>query len=459
MYHRSTAPRIRAAAIAVATALLLPVSLADVPSAAAPTRAAAQVASAKSDQLKQLEKELAESDQAVVQAQRALAQSETQFQAAAKAVAAANDELTEAADADAKSQQELEVAEQSEAKVDRELAAVQDRVGAARDTLGRLARDAYQHGTHSPMAVALDAESPRDFATRLMGVQTVLRAENAALADLANDNADLRSSQDRLRAVRSDLAKKRTEAAARLKEKQAAHTKATAAQAQLDLVRDQHAQALAAAEQAREQDKARHAEFLRQSAEVTRAIQQRAATPQPSASSTTSPPTQAAAPPATPPPAPSKAAPPSAAQSSTPAPAGSGAATGSFVRPGTGSVNSPFGMRFHPILRYTKLHTGIDIGVGDGWVYAADAGVVIKAEFNSAYGNMTVIDHGTKGISTLYAHQSSMAVGPGARVTKGQRIGRIGSTGYSTGPHLHFEVRINGQPVDPWPYIKDAPMP
>ena len=136
--------------------------------------------------------------------------------------------------------------------------------------------------------------------------------------------------------------------------------------------------------------------------------------------------------------------------------------TGTFVRPGNGEVTSPFGIRFHPILRYTKLHTGTDLSVGDGWVYAADAGVVIQAGFNSAYGNMTVIDHGSTGghgVTTLYAHQSSMLVQPGDTVTKGQRVGRIGSTGYSTGPHLHFEVRIDGQPVDPWPYIADAPVP
>jgi murein DD-endopeptidase MepM/ murein hydrolase activator NlpD len=448
MYHRSTASLIRAAAISVVTALVLPVpSAVGAPISASAARAGSQLATANPDRLKQLEKELAESDHAVIQAQRTLAQSESQFQDATKAVAAANSELTKAAEADAKSKQELAVAEQSEARVDRELAVVQERVGAARDTLGHLAREAYQHGIHSPMAVALDAESPRDFATRLMGVQTVLRAENAALADLAIDRANLRSSQDRQRAIHTELAKKRAEAAERLKQKQAAHVKATTAQAALDQTRNHHAQALTAAEQAREQDRARHAEFLRQSAEVTKSIQQRAAAPPPQAS---------AAPRTAAPASPSQQAAPS---QSTTSGGGSGAATGSFVRPGTGGVNSPFGMRFHPILKYTKLHTGTDLGVGDGWVYAADAGVVIKAEFNSAYGNMTVIDHGTRSLSTLYAHQSSMAVGPGDQVSKGQRIGRIGSTGYSTGPHLHFEVRINGQPVDPWPYIQNAPMP
>jgi murein DD-endopeptidase MepM/ murein hydrolase activator NlpD len=433
MFHCSATAPIKLAATSVVMAMVLPASALATPTPAPPSPSSSQTATVDPDRLKQLESELAESSKAVAEAQRALEQTEAEFQAVTTAVERANDQLATAAAADATSQQQLAVAEQKAAKVDRELAAVQEQVGAARDTLGRLARDAYQYGTHSPMAVALDAESPRDFATRLIGVQTVLRAENTALAQLAVDRADLRNSQDRLHAVRTELTMLRTRAAERLTEKQAAHARATAAQASLDEVRQRRAHALTVAEQAREQDKAEHAEFLRQSAEIARAIQQRGAPPPPASVTVV--------------PAPETAA------------AGPAVATGSFVRPGTGSLSSPFGMRLHPILGYTKLHTGADLSVGDGWVYAADTGVVLKAEFNSAYGNMSVIDHGASGVTTLYAHQATMQVRVGDRVTKGQRIGRIGSTGYSTGPHLHFEVRLNGQPVDPWPYIKDAPLP
>ena len=94
-----------------------------------------------------------------------------------------------------------------------------------------------------------------------------------------------------------------------------------------------------------------------------------------------------------------------------------------------------------------KLHTGIDFAAADGIAYAADDGVVLITEFNVAYGNMTVIDHGTVGgvhMTTLYAHQAAFGVHPGDRVIKGQPIGVIGETGYATGPHLHFEVRIDG---------------
>lgn len=136
--------------------------------------------------------------------------------------------------------------------------------------------------------------------------------------------------------------------------------------------------------------------------------------------------------------------------------------TGSFVRPGTGPVTSSFGPRMHPILRYVKTHTGVDIGRGDGFIYAADHGIVADARWNDGYGYMVIVDHGVidgQQVSTLYAHQPGLSVVAGDKVAKGQPIGSVGSTGLSTGPHLHFEVRIGGRPVNPWPWIASAPMP
>jgi len=118
-----------------------------------------------------------------------------------------------------------------------------------------------------------------------------------------------------------------------------------------------------------------------------------------------------------------------------------------FIWPVSGPVTSPFGMR------WGRMHTGIDIGVPYGTpIRAAASGQVIYAGWMDGYGNLVFIDHG-RGISTGYAHQSRIAVSNGQAVTQGQVIGYVGCTGHCFGPHLHFEVRVNGTPVDPLAYL------
>jgi murein DD-endopeptidase MepM/ murein hydrolase activator NlpD len=118
-----------------------------------------------------------------------------------------------------------------------------------------------------------------------------------------------------------------------------------------------------------------------------------------------------------------------------------------FVWPVLGPVTSPFGWR------WGRMHEGIDIGVPSGTpIRAAASGTVIYAGWLGGYGNLTVIDHGG-GVATAYGHQSGLAAGNGASVAQGQVIGYVGSTGHSTGPHLHFEVRVNGVPQDPLGYL------
>lgn len=132
----------------------------------------------------------------------------------------------------------------------------------------------------------------------------------------------------------------------------------------------------------------------------------------------------------------------------------SGEAPGSLFRPVPGAVSSSFGPRVHPILGYTRLHTGVDMNGRSGdEIYAAGAGEVILAGWYGGYGNTVIIDHGG-GMATLYAHQSDVAVSRGETVGIGQVVGYIGSTGLSTGPHLHFEVRLDGNAVDPVPYFR-----
>lgn len=130
------------------------------------------------------------------------------------------------------------------------------------------------------------------------------------------------------------------------------------------------------------------------------------------------------------------------------------AKTGEFYWPVPGHhrITSPFGYRIHPILKYRKLHTGVDIGAPNGTpVVSAGSGTVIASRFMSGYGNCIMIDHGGK--VTVYAHLSSRAVSPGQSVSAGETIGYVGSTGMSTGAHLHFEVRVNGAVQNPLNYL------
>lgn len=122
--------------------------------------------------------------------------------------------------------------------------------------------------------------------------------------------------------------------------------------------------------------------------------------------------------------------------------------------PGYYKITSPFGYRNHPILKKKKLHTGIDIAVPkNSDIVAANSGKVIYSGYYGGYGYAVIIDHGGK-ISTLYAHNNKLLVKVGDEVEKGKVISKSGSTGLSTGPHLHFEVRENGSPVDPMKYLK-----
>ncbi len=135
----------------------------------------------------------------------------------------------------------------------------------------------------------------------------------------------------------------------------------------------------------------------------------------------------------------------------------SGAYTGgqfAWPTPGYTRVSSDYGWRIHPITRDRRMHSGIDVPAPrNTHIVSAADGRVIYAGWMGSYGNTTIIDHGG-GITTLYAHQHQLGTREGAVVTKGERIGFVGTTGLSTGNHLHFEVRKNGTHTSPWPYLR-----
>lgn len=128
-----------------------------------------------------------------------------------------------------------------------------------------------------------------------------------------------------------------------------------------------------------------------------------------------------------------------------------------FIYPISGPITSQFGWRTHPIFKSRIFHSGIDIGgPNGGTIKASNDGKVIYAGWYGGYGKVVILDHGVingKPITTLYGHMSAITVSNGQFVKKGQQVGREGSTGYSTGPHCHFEVRVNGKPTNPLNYI------
>lgn len=144
--------------------------------------------------------------------------------------------------------------------------------------------------------------------------------------------------------------------------------------------------------------------------------------------------------------------------SAAPAPASSGSAgvaagSGRFILPVGGRISSEFGYRIHPISGASRLHAGMDIAAAGGTpIGAAGAGTVLSVGWQGGYGNTVIVDHGG-GIATLYAHQSRTAASVGQSVSQGQVIGYVGTTGYSTGNHLHWEVRVNGSPTNPRGYL------
>lgn len=127
--------------------------------------------------------------------------------------------------------------------------------------------------------------------------------------------------------------------------------------------------------------------------------------------------------------------------------------TGRFVFPANAAISSGFGNRVHPILGYSRFHAGVDFAASYGsTIRAADSGRVIFAGWYGGYGQSVIIDHGN-GLTTLYAHASRLFVREGQAVQQGQPVAAVGSTGLSTGPHLHFEVRQGGRPINPMAYL------
>ncbi|MDZ7577931.1 MAG: peptidoglycan DD-metalloendopeptidase family protein [Candidatus Nanopelagicales bacterium] len=304
------------------------------------------------------------------------------------------------------------------------LARLEKRLEELRASVGDFARRAYQMGPFAEVEMLLDAEDPAEFTDRLAAIQSVGRSKNNTLAQMSADRADMAYTELRLEALRRAAQDKKAEAAARVAEAKAAAEGAAAAKSLVDALVRQKQSALRSV---RAKGDAIKAEYQRLAAEQERIRQEIAA---------------AAA----------------RLENSTGIKPGTGTGSGAWYFPLPGyAIGSDAGWRFHPILRYVRCHAGADIGAPSGVaIHAADDGVVLTAGYSGGYGNFTVIAHGG-GLTSGYAHQSQISVGAGQRVKRGQVIGYVGTTGLSTGPHLHFEARVNGQPYSPKGWFGQGP--
>ena len=342
-----------------------------------------------------------------------------------------------------------------------------ERVDQGREDVGALARRSYQRGRLGSLQDVMEAGEPQDVLERASLLRSVFRHQDETLERLTRDRrtlariqADLAAEERGVVRVREEAAKAEARTQPVADEAEAAAERVAALVASrrsaLSLAEANRAQDLrdyqaaqeasrALAERIRKAAAAAAAAEARQRAEAARLQAEAEARRQAEDAAARQRAAQAGRP-APPPPPVQRAAPPQAQ-----------ARAGEMLWPAPGRLTSRYGMRKHPVYGDYRLHTGIDIGGGQGApIWAAEGGTVILAGPAGGAGNLVVIMHGSRGgksLATAYAHQSTILVREGQVVTRGQQIGRVGSTGASTGPHLHFEVRVDGDPVDPLGYV------
>lgn len=294
-------------------------------------------------------------------------------------------------------------------KIQETVAAIQEaqnRLQQRQQILNKRVRSIYIHGQLSYLEVILGSKSFSDFANRLELLRRVIHSDYDLILDIQNQKAQIEAKKAQLEADK-------------------AHLDVLAAEAQ----KEQDAIAAKKAEQQRVLERARanksaaeqlEKDLIDRSKQVQSLIQERLRQRETDSSGSDESYTQG---------------------------------SGVMSWPCNGVITSPYGYRVHPIFGTTIYHSGMDIGVDYGTpIHAADSGTVIYSGWISGYGNAVIIDHGG-GVQTLYGHNQSLNVSEGESVAKGSVIAYAGSTGNSTGPHCHFEVRVNGEPEDPMAYL------
>jgi murein DD-endopeptidase MepM/ murein hydrolase activator NlpD len=279
------------------------------------------------------------------------------------------------------------------------------------DRLGNRLIDIYEGGAPSSLQVLLSANSFTDLISKAEYMESIGEQDKRIAEEVGAAKVEVRAQRNRTKQIRAVVASETRTIAVRTEQVRAVREALLASERRLAAARSQKRESLVAIKESK-------AEYLHEAAGLERASASLAASIQAAQASSSYTPSS----------------------DSTPSAAG-------FIWPVSGPVVSPFGMR------WGRMHEGIDIAAAEGTpIHAAASGRVVYAGWMDGYGNLVAIDHGG-GLSTAYAHQSSIAAGVGQTVSQGQTIGYVGCTGHCFGPHLHFEVRVNGTPVDPLGYL------
>ena len=299
-----------------------------------------------------------------------------------------------------------------------------------------------------PVAVLAQAGSTRDFQTRLQWSTTMFDASEARIAALETAQRDLNAKRQAQSALEIQVAADRKAAAENLKTKKALEAQAQQQANEVAALVKANEEAKAAAQQAAAADQKEYEKLVADRVAVEGRIKARIAAQKKAAAEKAA--AEAAA---------RKKARNKQSQSNSGSSRGSGGRSDSggahhgFIFPVNGPITSPYGMRLHPVTHIWKLHDGTDFGVGCGTpIRAAYSGVVEERYFNVAWGNRLIIDHGKVDghyVSTAYNHATRYVVGVGQHVSKGQVIGYVGTTGYSTGCHLHLNLYLDGNVSNP----------
>ena len=261
-------------------------------------------------------------------------------------------------------------------------------------------RQIYINGQVNYLDVLLGAKDFGDFSSRMYLLQKIVSSDIAMLQQLQKDEAEIKSRQEQLDAEMKEIKSTKAELEAK--------------RARANKLKEQRSYMLYKAQEEEQQSQSEYERLLAISENITAMLRNMESSGGGSSSS---------------------------------------GGTGRFMWPCRGEITSYFGWRTHPIFGTTKYHSGMDIAVDYGTpIMAADSGTVIYSGWLGGYGYAVMIDHGS-GLVTLYAHNQSLNVYEGQYVSKGTCIAYAGSTGYSTGPHCHFEVRLHGEVTEPLNYL------